>query len=509
MPEGAYSSTQAPSAQPLHTYMRTRRNLFAALFAAALACNQAFAQDLRRLEIDSTLTKKMVALARSAASQKAYDLGRQIANRVIELYDADSASARRLVGQRKVRGQWQADGKPTPKDAVSAKRRQALERKWQELQREAGGMHKAYAMALVEEGAPEERRRVELDLALRYLPEDAEVHRALGHQELGGFWGTAEQIGLVARLRAIRDRADELREQPFETEEIPAAELPAELKTMGIDMFGARSARYTYWSSESHDAAATLCTWSERCHELLAHLLGDKQDVVRGDAWKWHLVLRDEGQRDELLKASPSTRGPFTFEQARLFAGIGFRCLDGGRASATWQESSLDADHAVANVTKRHFLDLRNEGLGEGLTHVTTWLLCGSTRTYFADLPKTVSSAEAMPRNPEVWFDLLWDEIDAGQDMPLVVVPRERADNFRDSTRLKSWSFMCWMLARHPDKWLPLIDGCSAPRITPEGVEAVFEEVLGQSVGEVEQQWRAWARRGSKLGEASGWRDEG
>ena len=156
-------------------------------------------------------------------------------------------------------------------------------------------------------------------------------------------------------------------------------------------------------------------------------------------------------------------------------------------------------------MTKRHFLDLRNEGLGEGLNHVMTWILCGSVHTYFADLPKTVAGDAVMPRDPDKWIERLWDEIDQGEDMPLVVVPRERADNFRDSTRLKAWSFMHWMLARYPDKWLPLIDGCGIPKITPEGVEAVFLEVLGRPLEEIEREWRDWARRGSKLGEASGW----
>jgi len=472
-----------------------------ALFAAT-ALGQ---EDLRRLEIDATLAKQLVSFARSAASQRAHGLARDVAELVLEHYDAESKAARRLLGQRKVRGEWRPDGKPRPTDAVTPKRRDALADKWRLLQQRAGKLHKDYAMALVAEGADEAARGRELQLALRYLPDDAEVHRALGHQEIDGFWGEAAEVAFVGRMRAIRDKARELRGYAVDTEAVAAAEVPAELQAMGIPMFGARSRRYTYWSSESYEAAANMCTWSERAHEFLAHLLGPRADAVRAASWKWHLVLRDEAQRDKLLQASPSTRGPFTFDQARLFAGIGFRCLDGGRASATWHNPGLDSDHAVANVTKRHFLDLRNEGLGEGLTHVATWLVCGSTHTYFADLPKTVAGGEAMPRDPDEWFERLWDEIDQGKDMPLVVVPRERADNFRDSTRVKSWSFMFWMLARYPDKWLPLIDGCSTPKITPDGVESVFLEVLGRPLPEVEQEWRAWARRGSKLGAATRW----
>ena len=72
--------------------------------------------DTRRLELEATLTKQLVAFARSASSQKVHTLARQVAELVIEHYDADSKSARRLLGQRKVRGEWQGDGKALPKD---------------------------------------------------------------------------------------------------------------------------------------------------------------------------------------------------------------------------------------------------------------------------------------------------------------------------------------------------------------------------------------------------------
>ena len=481
---------------------RQRILLAAALALTGLGRTQS---DPRRVELDAKLAKQLVSFARSASSQKAHTLAREVATLVIEHYDADSSGARRVLGQRKVRGDWQRDGKPLPDDAVKPKRLQSVERKWKQLQQRAGQLHKDLATALIEAGAPEAARTRELELALRHLPNDAEVHRALGHSEVHGYWGDAEDVAFVERMRALVDKAVALRTRAVPTEQVPEQEMPVELRNMGIPMFGAKSARYTYWSSESVEAAAKMCVWSERAHELLAHLLGPKADAVRSASWSWHLVLRDEAQRDLLLQLSPSTRGPFTFEQARLFAGIGFRCEAGGRASATWHEPTLDSDHAVANVTKRHFLDLRNEGLGEGLNHVMTWILCGSVHTYFADLPKTVAGDAVMPRDPDKWIERLWDEIDQGEDMPLVVVPRERADNFRDSTRLKAWSFMHWMLARYPDKWLPLIDGCGIPKITPEGVEAVFLEVLGRPLEEIEREWRAWARRGSKLGEASGW----
>ncbi|MFK7741524.1 MAG: hypothetical protein AB8H80_14495 [Planctomycetota bacterium] len=497
--------TEAPMPKPNH---RSLLRLLACFGVLGMLAGAAVAQaDARRADIDKAMAKNMVGLARRASVQKAHSLAREIAQRVIDNYAADHPQARRLLGQRKMRGAWQSDGKPVPKDAAKGKRLLALKEQWQLVQKHAGKLHKEYALALAAEGADKAVQTSELELALSYLPNDESLHKELGHKQVGGAWVQQNAAGFVSRMRDIFGRAVELRGFAVECQAVADTEVPVELKNMGIPMFGARSARYTYFSSDSYEAAQDLCTWSERSHELLEYLLGPEKAAVRSEAWKWHCVLRTPEERDSLLSKSPNTRGPFTVAQAQLFVGIGFRCESGGRASATWQPQGLDRDHAVANVTKRHFLDQRNEGLGEGLMHVTTWLLCGSTHTYFADLPKTSVDGVLMPRDTDKWRERLWTEIAQGKDMPLAVVPRERAESFRDSTRIKSWGFMLWMLARYPDKWLPLINACGAPKLTPEGVDLAFEEVLGKSPVEVEQDWRKWARRDSAIGEATGWAD--
>jgi len=473
----------------------------------ALAAQSQPAKDARRVELDAQLGKELSKFARTVSTQKWHTLAREIAALVVEHYDADDNTARRLLGQRKVRGSWQQD-KPKsqlPGDGIDDRRRQGLAPKWQELQQRAGALHRDLGMRLLDEGAKQAAQR-EFDLALWFLPDDAQVHRALGHQQFEGLWGTAEDIAFCKRMQAIVGKANELAQKDYEVTEVPLSELPPELKATGLTFAGARGPNYTYWLTDSFEAAASCVTWSERCHELLKDLLGADAEILRGNAWRWHAILRTGEQRDALLQKSPTTMGPFKFDQARLFAGLGFAAEGGGRAAVTWQPQNLDADYSVANVTKRHLQDQRNEGLGEGLTHVTTWLLCGTTRTWFADLPKTVvGDAKPMGRDPKEWLQSLWKEIDEGRDFPLLQVPRERADNFRDSARLKAWSFMCWMLARYPDKWWPLIMSLSGGTFSEEDCAHAFEEVLGRPVAEIDAEWRRWARRGSKLGEASGW----
>ena len=95
--------------------------------------------------------------------------------------------------------------------------------------------------------------------------------------------------------------------------------------------------------------------------------------------------------------------------------------------------------------------------------------------------------------------------IDSATDWPLVQVPRERMDNFRDPVRAKSWSFCVWLLARHPEDWLDLCAALNKKNASQQDVDDLFAENLALDVAESEAEWRAWAQQNSAIGKASGW----
>ncbi|MEZ6036457.1 MAG: hypothetical protein R3F29_03180 [Planctomycetota bacterium] len=478
------------------------------LAVLSLAALSAQAQpDARRVELNAVQAKELLALARTAASQKLHSLARELSTLVVEQYAPDDVGAHKLLGEKKVKGAWQPDGTTAPKDAAGDRNRAALLGKWREARLKLGAAHRDLGLLLRGEGAAEAAWRPEIELALRFLPKDEQCNQALGRVQIDGYWGTQADVDFVAALPLDARQGHELREKDYAVTALAEADKPVELQRANMSVYGARGPNYTYWTTGDQDRADNLVRWSERAHELLQHLLGEQAALVRGPAWKWHVVLRSEEERDALLANSPNTRGPFTLDQAQLFVGIGFAAEGGGRAAATWEPETIDEDYAVANVTKRHLLDLRNDGLGEGLTHAMCWLLCGTTNTYFADLPKTAASGlKPIKRDPDLWFERLWTEMEQHKDQPLVVVAREQPQAFRDSTRIKSWSFMLWMLAAHPDKWMALLDAVSNIELQPDVVEKAIVTVFGKPVAEVEADWRRWAERGSKLGEVTGWR---
>ena len=140
---------------------------------------------------------------------------------------------------------------------------------------------------------------------------------------------------------------------------------------------------------------------------------------------------------------------------------------------------------------------------GEGFTHAVTWWLLGTTETNYSRLPTTVSGAKQQElREPRELLQALRAEVAAGTEFALRDIPTVRWDNFREPVRRRAWTFMVWLIARHPDRWLQLTRELRVDRIQYEQIEATFRKVLEREVGEVDEEWRDWVRADSPLGRA-------
>lgn len=454
---------------------------------------------------DQQIIQALVGFARAAESYKLPSRARTAYETILAHYDLENPTARKGLGWKQVKGEWQAPvAGSLASDAASADQRKKVADAWLLTTRKVAKLHRDLGIAL--QAANEAALgNLQLERALAFDPDDEETHKALGHEQIDGFYGTAEQLAFVQRMRGIFDKAKELRTQEFEAKELGDHSLPSSLERVGLPFHGARSTHFEHWVVDSLPDALSTVQWAERAAALDTFLLGpDNARLLHPKELRWCGYVRDDAQRDLVLERAPAVRGKRTLEEAKLFGGLMFDSAT-GRASMSWHARENDADHSVAAVTERCLVGGRNTGFGEGLVHATTWLLCGTTITYFCDLPKTQSGgAKLMPHDPKAWLSRLQDEIEAGTDYPLVQLARERADNFHESARIKSWSFMLWLMARHPDRWIKLLDKLSEPNLLPEDVTQIFAKVMERDLGEIEDEWRAWARRGSRIGKASG-----
>jgi hypothetical protein len=463
------------------------------------------------LELDKQVTAVLVTWARMAESLKLPSRARAVYEQILDHYDVDQPTARAGLGYKRVKGEWQqvTPRDKLPADAGTPAQRKTLADAWAVASRRVAKLHADLGHVLRASG-DQARARYQLERAVVFAPDDVALHQALGHEQFDGFHGTAAQIELVKRMRAVFAKAREVAAMDVDVEPVASESAPRELRGVGVPFTGAKSKTVTYWVAGGEPEEAANCVrWHERSLALLQHLLGDDPEVRRHfkpQPVRWVAVLRDDAQRRLLLETCPAARDGETIERAQMFGGQNF-AVAGGRAEWVLRRKSddlaNDADHAVALVTKRG-TPWFNSGLSEGLVHTMTWLLCGTLDTWYMLLPTTASGErEPHVREPEPWLRQLRDEIDAGTDWPLLQLPRERMENFRMPVRIKSWSFVTWLLARHPDRWPVLLRELRADPLLPEDVAEIVGRVLEQPIGEVEAEWREWARRDSRLGRAS------
>jgi hypothetical protein len=454
-------------------------------------------------ELDAQVTKLLVAFARTAESSKLPSRARTAYEQILDHYDGDNAAARAGLGWKKVKGEWQqvTPLDKLPADAANDAQKKTVDAAWDAARKRIGAMHRDLGTALAAAG--DARSPYQFERALVFVPDDRAAHVALGHEELDGFFGTADQLAFVRRMRAIFAKAREIAAAPVEVEPVATAFLPPELKPAGFAFAGAKGPNVTYWVVGSTEEAVAHATWNHRARLLLEFLLGDGgRRYLTPQTARWVAVVRDESQKEHLLRTCPGAGGGEPYERAVLFGGGSFKL---GNSYGEWSQhpSEHDADAAVAQLTKRGTRSFNN-ALSEGLVHAMTWLLCGTTETGYMQLGTAAGTKEDTSRDPVEWLARLRTAVDAGNDWPLAQIPREQMNNFRPAVRTKVWTFVVWLMARYPDSWGALLAKIGhGPRL-PEEIDAMFVEVLGVGAGQADAEWRAWLRRGSPIGKASG-----
>ena len=360
-------------------------------------------------------------------------------------------------------------------------------------------LHRTLGLALVKEGKTE-AGHYHLERAISFAPDDRESHEALGHDNIEGYYGTNEQLEFVRRMQAMLKKAKECAGLDFATTALAKTETPKALSASGLLFEGARSKHFEHWVIGSAADARQSLVWAERALVMVRHLLGEQPltaQALAPDARAYLAILRTDKQRDQLLSRSPVTLGEYDVIKAKMFSGVSYQ------ENGKWAELSVcpqgdDQDRVVGHVMMRCAAQRLNPGLAEGLVHALTWMMCGTVKTRYMQLAHTVSSKrEAWPAEPGAWRLRLEAELAKDNDWPLIQIPRERMDNFRDPVRAKAWSFCVWMLARHHEDWLDLCAALNKPNATQGDVQELFGAALGLDVEECEAEWRAWARKNS------------
>ena len=215
------------------------RILLLALCAAPLAAQNATAAELaeREQKLHTSAVQVLLSYARSAESNKLPSRAVAAYELVLAHYDAENKIAKAALAKAK-----------GVADQGTAAQRRSTDQGWTLAGKKLAPQHRDLGIALL---AIDDllRGQHHLELALRYDPSDLEAHKALGHAEHNGFFGTDDEIAFCKRLAAIESRAKELGATGYQPAALPADKMPEELRRSGLSLAGAKTRSFAIWTT--------------------------------------------------------------------------------------------------------------------------------------------------------------------------------------------------------------------------------------------------------------------
>ncbi|HLQ38009.1 MAG TPA: CAP domain-containing protein, partial [Planctomycetota bacterium] len=399
-------------------------------------------------------------------------------------------------------------------DKANNEQRFRVLKEWRETSQVLARLHRDLGLALVK-AENLTRGTYHLERAVHYNPFDKEAHTALGHTEDHGFWGTAEQIAFVNRMKAIETRALELAKQEYKAEALDVATMPEELQRMKLEFHGSKSPHFTVWTRGTQENADNCVKWAERGLDFLAYMIGDEEAkrrnvAARAGSYKWIGFVWTTREREDFLVANPEIwqKDKEGIEGAKHFANVELNSKTGPAMVYMKLTPAQMHDCLIIHAWHNGFGGGLNAGIAEGMYHAATWLLMSTSINKHGALAEgTVSGKELeLPESTNWWLRKIRDEALAGEDFQLSLVPKEPLSKFRNDARIKSWSFMTWAMARFPDKWFKWLAKLPETKLAaPPDVENQFEPMFGGNYAQVEGEWRDWARGDSGVAAATGY----
>lgn len=478
--------------------------LFAVLCSSAAGAQDAASLQERSRQLAVRATAGLHALADAYAAQKRHGEALALRTEIWQEYAPADAKAREKTGFVAVGDTWRRDETKVVLDADikggDAKAIKKADAQWQALQKELLAEHRALAAGWQRLGdgarAGGQWRRV-----LRFAPGDKEAAGALALQPFDGFTGTAEDLALFRRGRAIRLASDWLRRAAFATR--PLAEPQPLLAAAGVAHAGVASRHFRVWGSLPPEDLATIAQDCERARLLAATLVGAWGGSSFGPGRRRDLVYVRASEYEAAIE-----RCRDQFDAARLQflkTAVTFAFVDTAAGPVRLHKSELgmaaNRDMAVRGVVC-DALDIRTEGMIEGVGHAACGFLFDRTLTFLVEQQKDRTAASwtqrALVPDIAVWAQMAEESAWAKSDTRTSELVLLQAARFTTDQRVKSWAVVHYFAHWRPDL-IQAIDRLPGKDVrTPPEVEAACLRATQVDLAKADAEWREfWARGGA------------
>lgn len=442
----------------------------------------------------ASAAKKLDAYAAQCAKSGYPQKARITWLEVVAEYDADDASAREQLGYVRQGTAWQR--KPgfdfADQDNPNPTAAKTLLQKWESLARELGEGHRALAQQLDADGQ-QQRAQYHYGRALRFVPDDAKAQAAAGVTNFEGISGTAAELQMLQRSRAMDRVLTRQVETAYKVE--PVEQKEPHLDKAGVAYTAVRSEHFVVFGDYPAATLQQAAEWSERS-------LAFCKEAFAGEAWSKRAAVTQQyayfSTREAWAKVVEANRSllpnpDFTLKHTSSCN------LGGGRTGL--HLSGIDTeetvfDFAVRRVAHEYSL-LDADALKEGIGHAVVGMFFGRNLIALVAPPSaqgTVSARDEQKYNlpdVETWKQLATVLAFENGAVSAAQLPLVKAANFTNEIRVKAWSFCDYLLRRDPMLLLQLDAAKSKARNQGDVIED-FHKRAGQSLPELEQAWRRY-----------------
>ncbi|MFN3241016.1 MAG: hypothetical protein ACE37K_05815 [Planctomycetota bacterium] len=474
-------------------------------------CGLLAAQDATTLAVRETeLTKTAVAgmhdLADKFAEQKQHARALQLRRTIWMDYDEDDKRAREKTGFVQVGRLWRIDEAALVLDrdlkAKKSKLRR-VEREQQKLEKALLEEHRKLADGWTRLGEPD-RAAKHWRRILSMSPGDQTASEALAIREFEGFTGTADELRMLRRGRALFLACDWLNRTAFPVEQMPDGRLPL-LEAAGLTHSGVRSEHFEVWGTLPVATLTELALDCERSLLLSRTWFGVSPGHVFEPKRIRNLVfVQNQGEYAATMEVC---RGAFQEDRFRFLRDEVDMCFleHGGQSLRVYKGElgmAVNRDNAARGVMQ-DAIGPKTDGLWEGVGHAACGFLFNQTLCFLQEQLKERTSAGHTQRrlapDLDTWMKIAtesaWSKSDT-RSSELVLI---QAAKFTNEQRVKAWAICHYLAHWRPELLLELDASKNSGVRDAMAVEAEFLRRTQYPLPKIDAEWRTFWGRGAEL----------
>ncbi|MBL8896909.1 MAG: hypothetical protein JNM84_04750 [Planctomycetes bacterium] len=473
----------------------------ATLCLFGFGAEQGFAQSAEEVKFRKQQADKLHDYAEQAFKKGFPMNARRVWLMLLSEYDPDHEGARKALGYTKVGKAWGLDPKFSyPKnddpDAAAAK---ALRASWEKTAKSIADAHKKQAEQYDKAGRTDLSKQ-HFEKVLFFQPGDKDAQAALQHKPVEGVTGTDLEVVLYDRSKKIERAVAEQSRKDYPVEEQPDTERNPLLDRAKVAYKSVKSEHFTVRGDFEVELLKAAALNAERAIRVMEAATEGTEGFSR-DPQRWlsdWAFFKDKDTYKQILQANADLMSAedlkFRLENSSASA-FGSR-ESAIRVSAAGNEQGI-LDGAVRNVAQT-YAGVQSDALREGIGHTIVGMFFNNNRQFVVDRKeqeRTSSTEEDLEKfspNFDAWKDLAleaaWKLADTASTSA-AQLPIIQAAKFPDDARIKSWSFVDYLMRRDP-KLLLSLDSFHQER-SPISVEKKFAEANeGLTLAQLEKEWK-------------------